>query len=528
MNELRVPVLIVGGGPVGLSTAIGLRRFGIDCLLVERHPSTSRFPKGRGINKRTMEIFRQWGIEDKVTAAGLPREESLSIYLGDTLTASTFRRYPWSERVGSGFSPTEHFVCSQDVLEPVLRGHAEALGAELRFGTRLLEFDQNNDGVCAELRAPDGGALRVRCDYLVAADGGHGTVREQLGIPVQGPGLVGGPTISILVETDLGLVVADRRSGLYWLRQPPPGAVFAVVDNDQRWLLMHSFDRAVADEDSFTDERCIALVRAAVGDPSLAVRFVGRQFWQPQAVIAERFRAGRVFLAGDAAHLTTPMGGLGMNCGIADAHNLAWKLAAVLGGWGGPPLLDSYEPERRPVARWCMETSVRLQDEPEGQRRRLLDGIVLGYDYQSEMVVPDGTAAPAVNDPLREYVPVARPGHRAPHVWCEQDGVRTSTLDLFGDAFVVLTDPTGWNGLDAVIEAADDWKAPMQWHAIDAVGWLDVYGLQPGGMVLVRPDGHVAWRSAETPKDIMLKLREAVDQATGAGSFDSHRSISIS
>src|SRR5262249_52507687 len=157
------------------------------------------------------------------------REESLSVYFGDTLTASRFRRFGWEERVGSGYSPTEHFICSQDVLEPVLRGHAEALGADVRFGTRLVEFAESNDGVCAELRAADGGAVRVRCDYLVAADGGRSTVREQLGIPVDGPGLVGGPTISILVEADLGQVVADRRSGLYWLRQPPPGSVFAVV-----------------------------------------------------------------------------------------------------------------------------------------------------------------------------------------------------------------------------------------------------------------------------------------------------------
>lgn len=305
MNEMRVPVLIVGDGPVGLSTAIGLRRFGIDCLLVERHPSTSLFPKGRGINKRTMEIFRQWGIEDKVTAAGLPREESLSVYLGDTLTASTFRRFGSEERIGRGYSPTEHFICSQDALEPVLRVHAEALGADVRFGTRLAAFDENNNNVCAELRAADGGALRVRCDYLVAADGGRSTVREQLGTP-------------------------------------------------------------------------------------------------------------------------------------------------------------------------------------------------------------------AIDDPMREYVPVARPGHRAPHVWCERDGVRHSTLDLFGDAFVVLTDPTGWNGLGAVVDAADDWKAPLRWHAIDAVGWPDVYGLRPGGMVLVRPDGHVAWRSRETPKNVARELRAALDQATGA------------
>jgi putative polyketide hydroxylase len=514
-SELTVPVLIVGGGPVGLSTAIALRRLGVDCLLVERHASTSLFPKGRALTARTMEIFRQWGIEEEVTAAGLPREESLFIYLGETLTASEFHRFGAKDIVPSGHSPIAPLICSQDALEPVLRRRAEALGADVRFDARLVGLEQDGEGVRAEVRTVDGTALRVRCDYLAGADGGRSTVRELLGVPRGGPGIVGSPTISILVDADLAQAVADRRSALYWLQQPPPGAVFAVVDNDRRWLLMHGFDPASGGEDSFTEERCITLVRAAVGDPNLAVRFVGRQFWQPQAVVAERFREGRVFLVGDAAHLTTPMGGLGMNCGIGDAHNVAWKLAAVLAGWGGRRLLDSYEAERRPVASWCVETSVRLQDEPEGPRRRLLEGLVLGYHYQSEVVVPDGTPVPAVEDPLREYVPVARPGHRAPHVWWERDGVRSSVLDLFGTAFVVLTDPTAREALAAAVGAAGDARGPLQGRVIDAAGWLDAYGLRPGGMVLVRPDGHVAWRSSERPGDAARELGAALAVATG-------------
>ena len=510
-GDVEIPVLVVGGGPVGLSTAIGLRHFGIDCLLVERHPSTSLFPKGRAISTRSMEIFRQWGIEDAVTAVGLPRDESLFIYLGDTLRAPEFHRFGAKDIGFSDHSPTAPLICSQDVLEPVLRERATVRGADVRFGHRLVGFTQDEGGVSAEVRAAGGSAFRVRCDYLVGADGSRSTVREQLRIAVDGPGVVGAPNISILVEADLSAAVADRRSALYWLGQPPPGSVFAVVDNDRRWLLMHTFDPAAHDEASFTDERCIALVRQAVGDPQLAVRYVARQFWQPQAVVAERFRTGRVFLAGDAAHLTTPMGGLGMNCGIGDAHNLVWKLAAVLGRWGGPRLLDSYEVERRPVARWSVETSVALQDEPEGPRRRLLDGIVLGYRYESEIVVPDGTAPPMLDDPLRQYVPVARPGHRAPHVWWIRDGDGRSVLDLFGDAFVILTDPTGQDAVAAAADTLGDGSGvPLLWYAVDAPGWGEAYGLRPGGVVLVRPDGQVAWRSVAKPPDLTRALRSAL------------------
>jgi 2-polyprenyl-6-methoxyphenol hydroxylase-like FAD-dependent oxidoreductase len=219
---IDVPVLIVGGGPVGLCAAIALCRFGIDCLVVERHDSTSLFPKGRGITARTMEIFRQWSIEERVTVAGLPREESLFIYLGDTLTAAEFYRFGLPDRTASEHSPTAPLICSQDALEPVLQARAQALGADVRFGVALVGFEQNDDGVSADLKAADGTVLRVRCDYLIGADGGRSTVREQLGIPVEGPGVVGGPTISILVDADLTQAVADRRSALYWLQKPSP------------------------------------------------------------------------------------------------------------------------------------------------------------------------------------------------------------------------------------------------------------------------------------------------------------------
>ncbi len=510
-----VPVLIVGGGPVGLSAAIALRRFGIDCLVVERHASTSLFPKGRGLTTRTLEIFRQWGIEEEVTAAGLPREESLYTYFGETLLAADFRRFGRPDRIQSIHSPTNRLVCSQDALEPVLRRHAEVLGADVRFSAQLVAFEQDDEGVTAEISGADGAHGTVRCDYLIGADGGRSSVRNALGITVEGPGVVGAPRVSILVDADLAERVTNRRSVLYWLRQPPPGSVFAVVDNHRRWLLMRQFDPTLEPPESFTEERCVAMVRDAVGDPNLSMQFVGHQFWQPQGVVARRFQGGRVFLAGDAAHLTTPNAGLGMNCGIADAHNLAWKLAAVLQGWGGTPLLGSYEPERRPVAWWYMETSVAFEDDPDVLRRTKVEGIVLGYRYESDVVIPDRTPPPVPNDLVGNYLPTARPGHRAPHVWLREDNARGSIIDLFGDTFVALTDPSGNAALADAVDAAIGSGMPLRHATITVAGWLQLYGLRPGGIVLVRPDGHVAWRSIDPPVDTTRALTENLQIATG-------------
>jgi putative polyketide hydroxylase len=507
-TDVDVPVLIVGGGPVGLSTAIALRRFGVDCVLVERHASTLDFPKGRRVTVRTMEIFRQWGLEEAVEAAALPREESLAIYWGETLLASDFRRASAPSVTETTNSPTQEVICSQELLEPVLRGQAQSLGADVRFGVAQTSLVQDQDNVTAELVDPKTGErTQIRASYLVAADGARSPCRAELGA-----GWVSiaelGDMVSILVKADLAARVADRPSALYRIDRPREGSLFAVVDNVDHWLLMTPYDPELEPPESFTDKRCLELVGAGIGDRDVALSLVGHRFWRAAAGVAERFRKGRVFLVGDAAHVTTPVGGLGMNCGISDVHNLAWKLAGVIAGWATPALLDSYEPERQPVARACAEASLGPARPPNP-----VEGLVLGYAYESPVIVPDDTPLPVPEDPLGDYVPTGRPGHRAPHLWLERDGTRRSVIDLFDDSFVALSNTP--KPLDAFDRGSDRSNVPLRVQAVNEPGFLDLYGLDETGVVLVRPDGHVAWRWNGDLTDAGDRLAAALRVAAG-------------
>ena len=499
-------VVMVGAGPVGLATAIGLRRWGVPCTVLEKHAAPLAFPKGRGVSARTMEIFRQWGIEEEVTAAGLPRQTTEHLFIGETLLTDDFQRFD-AAALGRAPtpSPSERMICAQDAVEAILLRHALDLGANVLFAHEVTSTDER-DG--AALLAVGDGDVAFESAYAVACDGGRSPSRARLRISTDGPGPVGS-SVSILFHADLAARVADRLATIYKVSRPHPSAFFAVVDNDRRWLLMMARDPAEEPEALFTEAECIRRIHAALGDPSIDVDFRSRWFFEPTASVAGAFRAGRIFLAGDAAHQCTPFGAMGMNCGIADAHNLAWKLAAVLQGWGGDALLESYEAERRPVAQATTDASVLRADVNAGPPRAAFDGVTLGYGYTSEVIAPDGTSAPENPDPIHTYLPTARPGHRAPHVVL---GDGRSTLDLFGEHLTLLTGtPT---------PTLSDFDAPVRVEVPGGADWHRVYGVQPGGLVLVRPDGHVAWRSADRPGDgseaaIRLALDHAIERATG-------------
>jgi putative polyketide hydroxylase len=495
---------------VGLLMAVGLRHFGIDCLVIEKHASTLDFPKGRRVTTRTVEILRQWGLEEAVAKVSLPPAGSLFSFEGDTLLGDDFERrsLPFDEIKPT--SPTRELICSQENLEPVLRKRAVA-DADVRFSAELVGFTQDDDGVTAGVVMGDE-RVSVRASYVVAADGAQGHTREGLGIGRSGPGVLG-HRVSILFRADLGARMAGRQSAVYWLRsrttqtsRPPAGSLFIAVDNKERWLMSVPLDPETEPRESVTKRRCLELVRRGLGDDSVEVTYLGHRFWDPTALVSDRYRAGRVILAGDAAHLTTPEGGLGMNCGVADAHNLAWKLAGVIAGWATPALLDTYQPERRPHAVACAEASLGPARPPNP-----IDGLVLGHTFESTAIIDDGTPAPTRRDPVGVYTPMARPGHRAPHIWLDP---KTSTLDLFGGAFVALTDPAGEPGLNHAADLAGTTGIPLSAHAVDVAVWHSLYGVGPGGVVLVRPDGYVAWRSSTAPKTADL-LASALRTAAG-------------
>jgi hypothetical protein len=344
-------------------------------------------------------------------------------------------------------------------------------------------------------------------------------------------------SVNVLLNADLRPWTEHRPAALYFVEQPGLKATFMTINGIDRWgFLVNSFSAHGLAAADFTPEYTLALIRRAVGVPDLPVTILGIVPWSASAIVAEDYRHGRVFLAGDAAHEMPPTGGFGLNTGVQDVHNLSWKLAGVLQGWAGPAVLDTYDAERRPVGRAITEQSLansismgRLSGEPaQGLARPEFlneQGMIFGTSYESSAVVIDGTPALVYANPVTDYTPSGRPGGRAPHVWLARGGPagalgsRVSTIDLIGKRFTVLGSGPAWReavaGLATAIpldvftigdELAD---VDGQWHA--------TYGVEPGGAVLVRPDGYIAWRARGTAADAARALRNALSSVVGQG-----------
>ncbi|MGK5446650.1 FAD-dependent oxidoreductase [Streptomyces radiopugnans] len=532
---LRVPVLIVGGSLTGLSASLFLGRLGVRHTLVERHAGTSIHPRGRGNNVRTMELFRVAGAEPAIRRAASVLAGNHGILQTPTLVGEAGEWLFREIDPGGGlarFSPSSWCLCSQNDLEPVLLERARELGGDLRFSTELTSFDPDPDGVTAVVvNRETGERTAVRADYLVAADGPRSPVRESLGIGHSGPGDLFHNVSVTFRSRRLAEVVGERRFIVCYLTTPGADGALLPVDNRERWVFHAPWHPERGETlEEFTDERCAQHIRRAVGVADLDVEITGRAPWHAAERVARRYAAGRVLLAGDSAHEMPPTGAFGSNTGIQDAHNLAWKLAAVLGGWAGPGLLETYDTERRPVAQaTSARASARSVEHSHpgyvpvpgagGGRAGGILGVVLGYRYPRGAVVGTDPEAPPVPQELRL---TGEPGSRAPHMWLRRAGERISTLDLYERSPVLLAGAgavAGWH--EAADRVAEKLSVPLVAYRIgagadadlvaeDGADWARVHGTEPGGAVLVRPDGFVAWRSAGPVPEPEAALRRAV------------------
>ncbi|MFC4112862.1 FAD-dependent monooxygenase [Nonomuraea zeae] len=567
MSVLHVPVLVVGGGACGLSASIFLSDLGVEHLLVERRAGTSDMPRAHYLNQRTMEIFRQHALADAVYAEAAPPEKVATVRWQTSLAgdrpfdAQTL--YVMDCGGGGGLRATYEAVspCAtanlpQIRLEPLLRRHAEERApGRVRFGHELLGWSADDRGrINAEIcdRAT-GERLAVCCRYLVAADGGK-TVGPGAGVRMVGRDDLP-EVVSAYFTADLS-PWWDDQALLTWFLNPGSRGVWgsgALVAAGPEWgsrcrewvlHLTQAPDAAERLDASTFAER----MRELLGVPRLRPEVHRVSHWRLEAVVAERYRAGNVFLAGDAAHRHGPNTGLGLNTAVQDAHNLAWKLSAVLAGRGGEALLDTYDSERRPVGRrnvdWATAASLNHQrivaaiglspDMSAAERTAVFarylasapaeareafasqrvefqaHDLELGFAYAAGALVPDGTAAPPRDPEGGRYRPTARPGHRLPHVWLQRGGRRVSTHDLTGAgaSFALITGAEGAAWQEAVRRVRADAGVAIAAAVVsggagvpegvwtDPSGdWARLSGIGPDGALLVRPDNHVAWRS---------------------------------
>ncbi len=537
MIHEETPVLIVGGGIVGLSASLFLSQHGIPSLLVERHSGTSIHPRARGINGRTAEIYRESGLDEKIREVGAALAPALGWLYGESLaTVENWTVERWQQMSknnflfgGSGYdeiSPTTGARCTQDLLEPLLLEAARERGGDLRFYTELVSFEQDDAGVTALIRDRATGSERtVHAQYMIAADGARASIREQLGIATSGQGLQG-HLLNILFEADLSELVRGREFSACIIERPELRGLIISINNTDRWAFHVVYDPQKGEKpEDFPAERCIELIRTAIGLSDIEIRVLSILPWEVAVRVADTFQQDRIFLAGDAAHQMPPWGGMGANSGIADVHNLAWKLAAVLKNRAAPALLNTYTVERHPVGYAAAvgagnmsgpygiptnELFVFQAGKPDfaGDFMSILIKILgFGYHYTSQAIIAESEPSSINTDDrtVSDDQPVldGRPGTRAPHSWVEYQGKRISTLDLYGRDFVLLAGPEGtdWYEAARAIAARSNlnllaYRVGPNCELVDPESkWLAKANIQANGALLVRPDGFVAWRS---------------------------------
>jgi 2,4-dichlorophenol 6-monooxygenase len=606
MSHSQSNVVIIGAGPTGLSLALLLARAGIRSTVVERNAAPQAHPAACILGTRTMEVFREIGLAEPILERCQNVFDRADIAWVTTLAGRELGRcsaLPDDIAALLALSPVHATHFPQNRLEPLMwEKVCDNPLIEFLPGHECIAIHQTESGVSVDLQAGTGRAS-VSGRYLVACDGASSLVRRQLAVPSEGDLLQ--HMIGVYFTANLSELVNHRKSILYWTLNPNILGVLIAHWLPNEWVLFAPYFPPQQSPEDFSEASCRALVEAAVGTlpPDLDIRLV--RPWALEAKLAARYRQGRIFLAGDAAHSFPPTGGLGLNTGVQDAHNLAWKLAAVIEGAAGDGLLDTYEEERRPVARTNLDHSVRnyanmsdllrtvgldLQHQqrlqafqrakpfrrlPTGLQKRLVDkalrhalgklstfaaenrrgakaraeflrripgqaphyrftGLDLGFTYERGAFIAEAAAGPPAGHPVLDYRPTTWPSARLPHFWVERDGARISIHDVLApDGFTLLVHAAGaqsWR--DAVAAIAQ--RLPMRMRSFtvgtgrdaDLVdrdeNWIKLSEVQPTGAVLVRPDGHVAWRANGLPEQtvdellrVMIGLLRRVTEARG-------------
>jgi 2,4-dichlorophenol 6-monooxygenase len=572
--NLEVPVLIVGGGGCGLSSSIFLSDLGIDHLLIERHEGTSHLPKGHYQNQRTMEIMRQHGIADLIYEHGTPMKYMSQVHYRSSIGGTkdyegknffeldAFGGGELSERYTKD-SPTPSTNLPQLRLEPLLRQVAEERApGKVLFHHELVEWSQDQDAVTATiLNRKTNEKITVRAKYMIAADGGK-SVGPKLGVKMEGPtGLV--DMVSVYFKADLSKWMGESPNLITFLPSPE-GALCGLVPVGPTWgpqseeWVLHNGIRP-DDPEKFDNDSVVPLLREVLRIPELEPEIIKISHWFIEAVLAEKYRVNRIFLAGDAAHRHPPTTGLGLNTAFQDAHNLTWKLAAVLKGQASCELLDSYEPERRKIGRrnvdWALfsfmnhailnmgvgllpglpkeaqdaalESYFAQNEQGASIRARAAEvfktqriefqahNIELGFFYDKGALVSENTEPPEIDPIGSMYHPTTLPGHRLPHAWIEYKNQRISTLDLVGKGEFLLISGSSAKGWDeATKEVSKNLGTKIKHVQIGYEGeysdptgyWENLSEISVYGAILVRPDHHVAWRekgSIENPTEVL-------------------------
>jgi 2,4-dichlorophenol 6-monooxygenase len=575
MRTFEADVLIVGAGVTGLTASIVLAGHGVRAVTIARHPGVAPQPRATHTNQRTVEVFRDLGVEERVRAVGVPLRMVNHNVVATSFAGMEIFRY---RSYGTGVraadyaaaSPCELVNAPQHVLEPVLLTAAVERGADIRFSHELVEIEQSAYAVLARVRARAAGEeYVVRAQYVISADGGRSRIAEQLGIAFEGQAALK-HMLNMWVEVDLAEHTAHRPGVIYTMLQPGADSwvgsgAFICVRPFSDWVVVREYDPSLGEPDT-SEPAVIEFARTLIGDPSAQVRVKGTSTWQVNNVVATEYRCGRVFLAGDAAHRHPPAGGLGSNTSIQDAYNLAWKLAFVLSGRAGEGLLDSYHQERQPIGRQVVDRAIQnleiqrapvqalglgglspeqgwaslrelFSDAPGAVERRAAlaaavalqhyrsnaHGVELGQRYTSGVIADDGTPFPQPQrDPVLYYQPTTHPGAYLPHAWVEHHQRKVSTLDLAGHGrFCLVVGIGGQPWIDAAAVLRDELGIELPVYPVgyrceydDVLGdWAALREIDDRGALLIRPDRHIAWRAHTRPDNPETALRTALRHA---------------